>query len=499
MRSRMTKDANKVREEQKADFENKLHQANLKRQEAEDALKKEKAKSSTAAQAADVDIQQKQQAVIESLRAEHQKAVNDLLQKYKAELQEGDKKHGEEIRQKVESIKKELQDKSSRAIDELHLQLAEAEAARDQALQKVQSTKRDAEEALKATVENSKIDLAEQHRRLLQDAEQERLQLQQSHRQELQEAEQRAATVEADLEAFRHNLKAQLDNPSVSTVDSQFRQVQHPSETLDRTPEHFKKPKRKVDRRTNTVVEMTRPTSQAVHGSGGSGKENVQPRVRTFSEINTMLSESRIGIFSDPRPSSALSDVQSMSTPDQRILRDLHVSNTPSQVRISDNSSSSWGQTQPLVDPFSQERPVSKPQTLPNSGSKRGSVSRNAAPNEGSSSVNTNALAESQTNYFGYQYQSFSQHSMIEDSQLMFHESTTQTAAEPIQNPKQINPTATADPDLQFLKSKRNLLAGDVSFPNYVTEIQKFSLQKVSFAKTSLPLCTRLTDSEAWR
>lgn len=484
MRSKLTKDANRLREEQKADFENKLHQANRKRQELEDALKKEKAKIASETQASEA--QPQLQAAIASLRAEHQRIVDDLLQKHKAELQMRDTKHDEELRHKVESTKKELQERSSHSIDELHRQLADADAARDRALQNEQETKRDAEEALKAAIEKSKVDLLEQHRRLSREAEQEYLQLQQTHNREMQQAKHRAAEAEADLEAFRQNLKAQLDNASAPTVDPQFRRV---PVILDRIPDHFKKPRRKVDRRTNSVVEMTQSTSTGVHGSGGPGKENVQPGVRTFSDINALLSESHIGIFNDPRPSSALSDVHSISTPDQRALRDLHVNNTPSYMQVSEDSSSSLGRTQPLADPFlSQERPVSKSQAFPNSASKRGSILRNAAANVIPLSVNANVLAEPQKKNIGDQYEESSQPSIFEDSQSWSQDTTTIAVSKPTQKPKQINQKATADPDLQFLNTNRNLSHGSVSFLKY----SEASSQNVGSPKLSVSRHTAL-------
>jgi len=339
MRTQLTREANKLHEEQSIEIENMLHQSEQKRCEAEAAL--EAAKRSAIQQAeAEESVRLNHSSVLEELQVKHQRAIADLLKKHEETLQTRDKQHEYETRQKIETLRKDLQEKSNQQLEELHRQLADIDTARIQAVRNEEKTKQDAEDALKAAREKHRIDMAEQR----------------------QEFDHRANKAEAELERIRQSLKAQYESVSAPSAIGK-----DGSTAIHKTPDQFRKPRRKVDRRTNTVLELSPTETQALHDSQGSCKENIAPKIRTFSELDSLPID--LEIYNDTSTSS-LSEVQSMSPPSQR---ELQLNNTPTQIRVGNNkSSSSWEPSQSMPDPFTDiERPTSKSGALANTSSRR--------------------------------------------------------------------------------------------------------------------------------
>ena len=281
---------------------------------------------------------------------------------------------------------------------------------RFQALRNEEKTKRDAEDALKAATEKNKIDMVEQQQRLKRDAENERVLLLGTHEQLRQELEHRATKAEAELERIKQSLKAQYESVSAPSPIEQ-----EDSTARYKTPDQFKKPRRKVDRRTNTVLEVSPSQTQARDDSQGSSKENIEPRIRTFSELNSLPID--LEIYNDT-PTSSLSEFQSMSAPSQL---ELQLNNTPTQIRVDDNkSSSSWGPTQPILDPFmDNERSTSKSGALANTSSRRSPNIVDALFTENSPLLDLDAFLTEIPGYsMDVQHQSISHSTINEVSQL---------------------------------------------------------------------------------
>jgi len=277
-------------------------------------------------------------------------------------LQARDKQHESEAQLKIDTLRKDLQEKSDQQRAELHRQLADIDAARAQAIRNEEKTKQDADDALKAVREKHKIDMAEQKQRLKQDAENERMLLLKTHEQQRKEFEHRTTKAEDEMKRIRQSLKAQ--NEGVSTPSAIG---QEDSTVIYKPLDRFRKPRRKVDRRTNTVSELPPTQAHALHDSQGSYKENIEPRNRTFSEPDSW--PIGLEIYNDTSTSS-LSEVQSMSLPSQR---EIQANNILSQIRVGSNkSSSSWGPSQPMPNPFiDSDRPASKSGAIANTSSPR--------------------------------------------------------------------------------------------------------------------------------
>ena len=204
--------------------------------------------------------------------------------------------------------------------------------------------------------------MAEQKQRLKQDAENERVLLLKTHEQQRKEFEHRTTKAETEMKRIRQTLKAQYESVSAPSAIGQ-----EDSTAICKTLDRFRKPRRTVDRRTNTVSELPPTQAQALHDSQGSYKENIEPRNRIFSEPDSWP----IGreIYNDTSTSS-LSEVQSMSLPSQR---EIQANNILSQIRVGSNkSSSSWGPSQPMPNPFIDcDRPTSKSGAVANTSSRR--------------------------------------------------------------------------------------------------------------------------------
>lgn len=393
----MSKSSRKVREQELGVYENKLHEANAKLKTAEKALKEVTAQSRNQIDTA-----------MQSIQAEHQRAVNDLLRVHKEDLQKRDRKHDEDLQRTAEEVKRELEEKHGRVVEDLHRELAETRAARDQISHNAQKAKSDAESHVKATEERSKQDLVNQRRKFLDEAEKERSELRHSHIQELQASQERIGQLEAELEDLRLSMQA-LSNIPESLGQSAQNKAQDPQGQVTN-------PTRRVNPQISTAAETSQTDSQAAQGSGDSGKENVEPelRIRTFREITADLSYSLGGMFEDRRESLDLDDPHPTPTPGERILRDLSANNTLSGARAGLHSSSSLVQSQTLANPFTTyEKPGSKSKALPNSAYKR-----EAAPQKATS---TNKLFPAFTSAFDSVFIEeqlpFSRPGAIQDSQ----------------------------------------------------------------------------------
>ncbi|KAJ9640499.1 hypothetical protein H2199_006038 [Coniosporium tulheliwenetii] len=208
----------------------------------------------------------------------------------------------ERSRRKAEAAVKELQERCVREKEDLHQQLTQAEHTKKETELKYQEVRRDAEEALKKQQEKTRGDLGELQRRLyeaeavterVRRADQDEIERQRAAGQRLlSAAEERALQAKTELAELRSNLRAQIerqpapisvskyhnvkvkdgqDAQSTSSVGKTNSSAFAPQIRFDRpdtshgveTPpaavdsEHFKKPRQKVDRNSNSVIERS--------------------------------------------------------------------------------------------------------------------------------------------------------------------------------------------------------------------------------------------------
>ena len=356
VRTMMTKQAAKLLQAQEVEYENKLHLANRKRHEAEEAMRAAQLQSKSAE--SDTQKLAELEKALDEIRSEHQLTMDHLMQSHKAELQAVENSHNQRTGQQIETAMRDLEI-SNQTIGELRLRLTNAEEVRDQALRNEEQAKRDT--ISRETAERSTSELVEQHRKLRLETEQEVLQLRQSYDEKVRLVEERALKAEADLERFRHNTQNQREKLSV-----RFEHDIPGSDHINR---------QRNDDETNAVTEPKNSGVQFLPASGDSSKENVDPRLRTLAEINNMFTSN--GRLNDGSPSSSLSDLMSISTQDLRALHDSQVDNTPSQIRI--DNGSTRAQVHSLSSLF-PERPASRSQALANSASRRGPSSLTTIP-----------------------------------------------------------------------------------------------------------------------
>jgi hypothetical protein len=360
MRSQLTKDADRLRQEQAAEFENKLHQANQKAHQLEAALRK--TESLTAIHDSTTKITQKVHvAAIDVLKKDYSSTIETMRKESAAALENQAGRLQEEARKKAEAQRRDFNDKTDREKDGLHRRIADAESDKANALSSLEKTKQEAEEIIKKQAEKIRTDLNDLQSRLRIESQHEVAQLNQSHNKEQDLLRQRAFKAEAELESMRNNLKAQLDkNPQPSQIDVQ---PGAPSSEPLSTP--FKKPRRKVDGR-----DVARPSSQLSSDGVGSvgdvapaASPDAAPRIRTFAEIDSMISDSfRMQVYEDRRTSSDLTDPNSASL-DPRVLRELAVNNSKRNAESGTPSGNG-----PVNNPFFPVvRPNSKDHALPNS------------------------------------------------------------------------------------------------------------------------------------
>lgn len=338
MRSQLSKDAQQLRQEQQAEFDNKYHQLNQKYQQAVAA--QQKAESSSASHASATESTNKDHAAaLDALKKDHESAIETIRKNNTAAMESQSRRLHEEARKKADAQQRDLNDKSDREKDELHRRIAAADTEKENALRSLEKAKQEAEEIIKKQAEKIRSDLVDLQSRLRAEAQQESDRLTRSHSKEQDILRQRATKAEAELESLRSTLKAQLEKPSQPSQPSQPPRLLQPSRPSQSefqptvsssepisTP--FKKPRGRVDCR-----ELTRPSSRMFSDDGVSLQNATPatsrtqwPKIRTFAEIDSMISES-FQIFEDPKTSSELTDVPSSLPSDPCVLQELPVMN----------------------------------------------------------------------------------------------------------------------------------------------------------------------------
>lgn len=305
----------------------------------------------------------------------------------------------ERLRKRTETILKEHQDKAARDNDGLHQQLAEADAARKESETNLQKVRRKAEDALKRQQEKNRADLGEFQRRVNEaeadkneaeasirrmrtDAEMELNRVRSASERERNLLVERARRAEADLEELKRNVREDLEKrlapKALPQLQSQRAQagdgVRLESTSPDKDTGIPQKPRRKVDRSSNSVISVPRSSQpfdnslsrvslrkeqQVQFGEYSSeplednslgefeildenGVSTVEPGantertrlesslITTFQELNQSMSypSTSLAVSQPRRASSPLSDVQSVSTPS-----DVRIVETPQDNR----------------------------------------------------------------------------------------------------------------------------------------------------------------------
>jgi hypothetical protein len=365
MRSQLSKEAQQLRQEQAAEFENKLHQANQKNQQLAESL--QKTESSTANHASTTEAANKEHAAaLDALKQDHASAIEAMRKDSAAALESQSRRLQEEARKKAAAQRRDLNDTADRQRDELHRRIADADTEKENALRSLEKAKQEAEEIIKKQVEKTRIDLNDLQLRLKAEAQQESDKLTQSHIKEQDVLRQRATKAEAELESLRNTLKAQLAKPSQPSQPPEPSQgdSQPNVPSSEPIPSQFKKPRRKLDRR-----ELAHPSSRMfsddgmlVQNANPAISRSQGPRIRTFAEMDYLISES-FSIYEDPKNSSELTDVPSSLSPNPQVLRELRVTNSSGNMQ-SENLSGNGAVSNPS---FSPARPRSREQALPNS------------------------------------------------------------------------------------------------------------------------------------
>ena len=463
MRTKMTKQATKLRQEQEAEYENKLHLANRKRQEAEESMKKLQAQCQHAT--SEAQRLGELEESLDALRAEHKSTMDRLLQNHKAELQANKDSHNETMRQQIEIVKRDLQETSNQAIHELHKQLTHAEEARDQAVQNEHRAKHEMEKALKQTTEKAQSELTEQQQRLQFKAEREIHQLRQSYDEKIRVVEEQALKATAALESFRNRIQCHEKSSA-----GNFKSSVHFAHDLPGS-EHIKQHHPHFESGTIAPVEPVSSGMQTVYASGDSTKENVDPRLRTLSEINNMFTDKRR--LNDLSPCSSLSDIIPISTPDLHALRDSQPDNSPSRGRVNDNSDGTGVQIPPLSIPFTaDDRPSSKSQALANSASRRGPTLRARVPSKTAMPTNRVEIARHEFNHLTESYSLLSKQT-TKVSQFDRHGSGIAKVEGCGQNTEQTNPQSNSK--IQESGSSPDFITDSLDSQN----ITKYSCQQL--------------------
>ena len=464
MRTKMTKQATKLRQEQEAEYENKLHQANRKRQEVEEAMKKLQSQCQNATSKAQR-LGELEES-LNALRAEHKSTMDHLLQSHKAELQANEDSHNGIMRQQIEIVKRDLQETSSQAIHELRKQLTHAEEARDQAVQNERRTKHEMEKTLRQTAEKAQSELTGQQQRLQLETEKEILQLRQSYDEKIRIVEERASKAAAALESFRSRVQRH-EKSSEGNFKSSVQFV------LDLPGlEHTDQQNPHVESRIVVPVEPASSGVQTVSASGDSSKENVDPRLRTLSEINTMFTDK--SRFNDSSPFSSLSDIMTISTPDIHSLHDSQLDNSPSRIQIIDNSDSTGVQVPPLSNQFTtDDRPSSKSQALANSASRRGPTPRTRVPSKTIMPTDRMEIARRELNHLTESYSLLSKQTS-EFSQFDRRGSEIANVEGCGQNTEQTNPQSNSK--IQESSSSPDFIADSLDSQNII----KYSCQQLT-------------------
>jgi hypothetical protein len=307
MRSRLAKEALQLREEQFAEFENKIHQLNQQNQKMAAALRM--SESSSIGHASTTESTSKDHAAaLDALKKDHAAAIEGIRKDYEAALESQSRRLQEAARKKADAQRRDLNAKADREKDELHRRIADADTERENALRSLEKAKQEAEEFIKKQSEKNRADLNDVQSRLKAEAQQGGERLTESHNKEQDVLRLRAAKAEAELGSLRKGLKVQLaEQPQPSQSSHSDSHLALSSSGLISTP--FKKPGRKADHRG--------PNTPAT-------SKKFEPMVRTFAEIESNISGS-FEIYED-KTSSELTDVSFLSS-DPLALQELPVTN----------------------------------------------------------------------------------------------------------------------------------------------------------------------------
>jgi len=183
-------------------------------------------------------------------------------------------------RKRAEAQIREIQDKSNREKEDLQQQFAKAEAAEKRLELEIEKIRTDAENAVKHQQERNRSDLGEIQRRLnesqalsdeaeatiqrINSDNEVMLQKQIASEKKCTDLEQRALQAESRLQSLKNDLRIHLNQESMQRFEQQEASSQMGSESSQNVQspqaiakaDPFKKPRKKVDRQSNSVVSM---------------------------------------------------------------------------------------------------------------------------------------------------------------------------------------------------------------------------------------------------
>lgn len=347
MRSQLSREAQQLCHEQQAEFDNKIHQMTKRYQQAVAA--QQKAENASASHASAMEsINKDHVAALHALKKGHDFAIETMRKNNATAMERQARRLQEEGRNKFDAQRRDLSDKVDREKDELHRRIAAADTEKDSALRSLEKAKQEAEEIIKKQTEKTRSGLNDLQSRLRAEAQQESDRLTQSHSKEQDVLRQRATKAEAELEYLRNTLKDQLAKPFQPSQMSQPSQPARPSQrdfqpttsSSEPVATPFKKPRRKVDRHepAHPGSRMLSDDSVSLQNATPAISRTQWPKIRTFAELDSMISES-FQIFEDPETSSELTDLPSSLPSDTAVLRELPVTDPRGNAHLGTASS----------------------------------------------------------------------------------------------------------------------------------------------------------------
>lgn len=342
LRAQLSKDANRLRQESNADYENKLYQAGQKHKKELEAVKQELGAAKSQRAQPSLNSDESLVASLEALKSEHASTVEVIRRESKENLEAQLRRLNEDVKNKAEAVRKDLNDKHNREKTEFYRKIAEAQKAQEVATQSLEKSKRESEESQKQQ--------SQRHLKLKEELEAKVSSLTETHRDEQDRSRQRAIKAEKELRKLQKSIElSQPQSYAKSQVSFAASQANHTSQEPASTP--FKVPKRKVVNRNHSLNSATGRPGSAFIGDI-EDVENVPPKtIRTFAEVNALLSDNQpLTVFQDSS-SSGLTDppAASPSPFDPRVLRERRL-DTNSQ-HGSEHSSQAGG-SQSIDNPF---------------------------------------------------------------------------------------------------------------------------------------------------
>jgi len=334
MRTKLLKDAQKLNQEQKAEYENKIHQLKHDKSQLENELEN-RAKDLDASKKTVGDLEhsirlaqgvscdksvteEKVAALTDQLRVKDSK-IERLRSDTDAQFASLEQKTSEEIaetkrlleaaetakkdsaasldryRTKAEMALKEQQNKATREKDDLHQQLAHVESVAKESERTMQKVRADTEDALRKQQEKSRTDLGEYQRRLSEmeaakteveatidriqkETERKWVQQEKAHELKCEALRERALKAEASIQEYESTFQALSSRTSSQRPSNPASKEALPSPV---PADQIKKPRRKVDRTSNSILEV----SWSSHGFGLSNSAQKGPiRAESFED-----------------------------------------------------------------------------------------------------------------------------------------------------------------------------------------------------------------------